>query len=81
MKILRREGEKKLSELKRDSLHSQLQRDPDHAAFEKTITAIIGGDQSLEGHLQTVFSFLVDHYPNNALEKLEEVSWLLKKKD
>lgn len=56
-------------------------KDPEHASFEKTVSSIISGDQSLGNHLQKVFSFLVDHYPNNALEKLEEVSWLLKKKD
>jgi hypothetical protein len=58
-----------------------LLRDPDHAVFAKTISTIIRSDNSLGNHLQRVFSFLVDHYPNNALEKLEEASWLLKKKD
>lgn len=29
-------------------------------------------------HLQSVFKILILHYPDNALEKLEEVSFLLK---
>ena len=37
-----------------------------------------GGD--LYQHLQEVFKTLIMHYPNNALEKIEEVSYLIKNK-
>lgn len=32
-------------------------------------------------HIKKVFKILVNHYPNNALEKVEEVSYLLKNAD
>lgn len=38
-------------------------------------------DQDLYTHLQEVFKVLILHYPDNALEKLEEVSFLLKHQD
>ena len=34
--------------------------------------------EDLYAHLQEVFKVLILHYPDNALEKLEEVSFLLK---
>ena len=36
------------------------------------------GGNDLYTHLQAVFKLLILHYPDNALEKLEEVSFLLK---
>ena len=35
----------------------------------------------LHGHLQAVMKKLILHYPNNALDKLEEVSYLIKNED
>lgn len=37
--------------------------------------------EDLYTHLQEVFKVLILHYPDNALEKLEEVSFLLKHQD
>ena len=37
--------------------------------------------EDLYTHLQEVFKVLILHYPDNALEKLEEVSFLLKNAD
>lgn len=34
--------------------------------------------EDLYTHLQAVFKILILHYPDNAIEKLEEVSFLLK---
>lgn len=34
--------------------------------------------EDLYAHMQEVFKVLILHYPDNALEKLEEVSFLLK---
>ena len=45
----------------------------------KNITSNKGND--LFTHLQEVFKLLILHYPENALEKLEEVSFLLKHAD
>ena len=42
----------------------------------KNIKSHKGND--LFTHLQEVFKILILHYPENALEKLEEVSFLLK---
>jgi hypothetical protein len=36
------------------------------------------GDGNLEEHLQKLFNFLILHYPSQALEKLEEASYLIK---
>jgi hypothetical protein len=36
---------------------------------------------SLLAHVKRVFRLLVTHYPNNALEKVEEASYLLKHAD
>jgi hypothetical protein len=36
------------------------------------------GEGNLEDHIQKVFNFLIQHYPSQALEKLEEASYLLK---
>lgn len=36
------------------------------------------GEGNLEDHIQKVFNFLLQHYPTQALEKLEEASYLLK---
>ena len=33
----------------------------------------------LHSHLQTVFNKLILHYPENSLDKFEEVSYLIKK--
>jgi hypothetical protein len=45
----------------------------------KNIKGSKGND--LFTHLQEVFKILILHYPDNALEKLEEVSFLLKNAD
>ena len=45
----------------------------------KNIKSNKGND--LFTHLQEVFKILILHYPENALEKLEEVSFLLKHSD
>lgn len=45
-------------------------------AILKNIKGADGSD--LYGHLQTVFKQLILHYPDQALEKLEEVSYLTK---
>ena len=45
----------------------------------KNIKSNKGND--LFTHLQEVFKLLILHYPENALEKLEEVSFLLKHAD
>lgn len=43
------------------------------------LSGIKGSDgQDLFAHLQEVFKKLILHYPDQALEKLEEVSYLLK---
>jgi radial spoke head protein 4/6 len=36
------------------------------------------GEGNLEDHLQKLFNFLILHYPNQALEKFEEASYLIK---
>lgn len=45
----------------------------------KNIKSNKGND--LFTHLQEVFKILILHYPENALEKLEEVSFLIKNAD
>lgn len=35
-------------------------------------------DVSISSHLQDIFDVMVLHYPENALEKFEEVSYLIK---
>jgi hypothetical protein len=35
--------------------------------------------EDLQAHMQTVFNKLILHYPQNALDKFEEVSYLIKK--
>jgi len=49
----------------------------------KTILKNIKGHngKDLFSHLQEVFKRLILHYPDQALEKLEEVSYLIKQKD
>jgi hypothetical protein len=36
------------------------------------------GDGNLEDHLQKLFNFLILHYPDQALAKFEEASYLIK---
>ena len=42
-------------------------------------TADIDNEHTVAEHLQKVFNVLIENYPNNALEKLEEVSYLIRK--
>lgn len=47
-------------------------------AMLKNIKSEGGKGKDLYAHLQEVFKHLILHYPDQALEKLEEVSYLLK---
>lgn len=39
----------------------------------------IDNEHSVAEHLQKVFNVLIENYPDNGLEKLEEVSYLIRK--
>ena len=49
-------------------------------SLRKVLKAAVNknGGGNLEDHIQKVFNFLIQHYPHQALEKLEEASYLLK---
>ena len=42
-------------------------------------TADIDNEHTVAEHLQKVFNVLIENYPNTALDKLEEVSYLIRK--
>jgi hypothetical protein len=52
------------------------------ATLKNKVSAIKpkGEGVDLDEHLSQVFSFLIKHYPDSALAKFEEVSYLLRKK-
>lgn len=62
------ESEQRLKDLKTNSLQGKLLHDdPQLQAVSKAVSNLKSGDKNLDQHLAAVFSFLIDHYPDQAL--------------
>lgn len=57
-----------------------VKKQPNTENLRKVLKASVNkqGEGNLEQHLQKLFNFLLQHYPNQALAKFEEASYLLK---
>lgn len=80
MERLTKECDQRLADLKAHTLQSELMHDrKDLQAIANRMQGFKSGDKNLDEHLASVISFLISHYPDKALAKLEEVSHLMRK--
>ena len=71
-----RPEEVKISELMQELMGDDKQQEQLHRVLGSTTDR--DNENALADHIQKVFEVLIDSYPGKALEKLEEVSWLIR---
>ena len=73
--------EKKAESEKKTIIDDLIGTDTDQLDLHKKLGLIkdVNNKNNLQAHIKKVFSILIDSYPSEALEKLEEVSSMVKK--
>ena len=72
-----RPADVKISKIMQDLMNGDKQQEKLHRTLGSA--SDIDNEHTVADHMQKVFAVLIDSYPDQALKKLEEVSYLIRK--